>query len=499
MKRKPGLILTDRLFQRRHGLGSRRHVEGGTCSERVLFLHGRREGRGSGLCVCLNCEDEKKGIERALPIIAEAIAAGRLRRWVADSCQVGEVETLRTEGSRVDWAKVAAEVGRLAALAPANREVETVAAARRFGQPPWLLDLFVKFVEDQRRRWNRAARFMVWVLGPGGKHVLASHVDLNDGRPLVRRLNTDDTEVEGPRRLRLLLWHAIAQKQLQGGVKHEAWRLYGGPIPEATKRLLKELAELPWKKYELRRTATANRLGYCETTIDWLANQEKARRQDPVRQARGGAAARFKGRKTGKKQTPKSRSWQFCQVGAMLHVHSKGYPIYGRVVIDRFTLEWLLPVRNRAAGEAHVKPAVDARKTVKNAAREWRKCSIGSSEAKGAAKALLREQHRFRDALAAVGAKRSRNWTKAGPQFDELPFVEASRRDPQGLRRWLVDELLKHRDPPAGRSVTSLLAEARKRFYVGKHAARMAFQFAQGKTGNSNWTTKGGRPRKSAS
>src|SRR5262249_39726950 len=188
--------------------------------------------------------------------------------------------------------KVAAEVGRLAAVAPANREVETVAAARRFGQPPWLLDLFVKFVGDQRRRWERAPRFMHWVLGPGGKRVLASHVDLNDGRPLVRRLNTDDTEVEGPQRMRLLLWHAIAEKQLPGGVKHEAWRLYGGPITEATKRLLKKLAELPWGEYELRRTATAKRLGYCETTIDWLTNQERARRQDPVRQARGGAAMR---------------------------------------------------------------------------------------------------------------------------------------------------------------------------------------------------------------
>jgi hypothetical protein len=181
-----------------------------------------------------------------------------------------------------------------------------------------------------------------------------------------------------------------------------------------------------------------------------------------------------------------------------LQVHSKGHPIYGRVIIDRLMLDWPLPVQNRTAGEAHVKPAVDARKSVKKAADDWRKCSIGSSEAKDASKALLRAQHRFRDALAAVGAKRSKNWAKVVPQFDELPFDETSRRDPGGARRWVVEELLKYRDPPEGRSVTSLLAEVRAKFHLGKHAARSAFQFAQGKTGNRNWTTKGGRPRKSA-
>ena len=32
----------------------------------MLVLLGRREERGSGLRVCLNREDEKKGLERAL-------------------------------------------------------------------------------------------------------------------------------------------------------------------------------------------------------------------------------------------------------------------------------------------------------------------------------------------------------------------------------------------------------------------------------------------------
>jgi hypothetical protein len=496
MVRKPGLVLSDRLFQRRLGLGSRRHVEGGAWSERVLFLDGRRERRGGGLCVCLNCEDEEKGIERALPIIAEAIAAGRLSAWVEDRCQAGKVETLRTEQSRVDWVKLAAEVRRLGLLAPADYEVELVATAERLRQPSWLLDLFVKFYRDERRRWERAPPFMRWV--GARKRVLESKVDLNGRSPLTRRLNTDDRDVAA-QRLSLLLWHAIGKNQLPGGVKHEAWCLYGGPISEATKRLLKDLAELPWGEYVLRRTATAKRLGYCETTIDWLTDQEKARRQDPVRQARGGAAARTHARKTGKKQTPKSRSWQFSRVGAMLHVHSKGHPIYGRVTIDRLTLDWPLPVQNRAAGEAHLKPAIAARKSVKKAADDWRNCSVGSSEAEGAAKALLREQHRFRDALAAVGAKRSKNWANAAPQFDELPFDEASRPDLEGCTRWFVELLRKNPErPPSGRPVEMLLKEANTLFRVGGRGARRAYEFAQERTGNRNWSTTR-RPRKSAS
>jgi hypothetical protein len=78
--------------------------------------------------------------------------------------------------------------------------------------------------------------------------------------------------VEGPQRIRLLLWHAIAEGLLPRGVKHPAWVLYGGPIPQATKRLLRRLVALPWGEYELRRTAAVQRLGYHASTIDWLTN-----------------------------------------------------------------------------------------------------------------------------------------------------------------------------------------------------------------------------------
>ena len=276
---KPGRVLSDKQFQRRLALGPRCHIEGGNRSERVLFLFGRRCGPGEGLSICLNTEDKKKGIERSLPRIEQAVDAGRLAAWVTD--KAGKVERLRTERPRVDWPKVAAEVSRLAALVPADCEVETGAAARRLGQRRGMLNLFVKFVRDQQCRWDRAPRFMKWVRGAGGQWILNSDVVLRGESPLDRRLNTDDGEVEAPRRLRLLLWHAIAKGLLPGGFKHAAWLLYGGKIPEETKGLLRRLSALPWRQYELQRELMAERLGYCASTLDWLTNHEEDRRHDP--------------------------------------------------------------------------------------------------------------------------------------------------------------------------------------------------------------------------
>jgi hypothetical protein len=154
--RRPGLALSERLFQRRRALGPRRHVEGGNRSERVLYLQGRREARGIGLWACLYSEDEDRGLERALPIIAEAIAAGRLPAWVKSRSESGKVETLPTEQPQVDWVQVAAEVRRLALMAATDSGFATVAAARLLRCSPWLLDLFVKFTREQYARWDRA-------------------------------------------------------------------------------------------------------------------------------------------------------------------------------------------------------------------------------------------------------------------------------------------------------------------------------------------------------
>ena len=105
----------------------------------------------------------------------------------------------------------------------------------------------------QAAKGRKTPRFMQWARGPGGKPVLQCAVYRSDGstaRPkgswdhrLSPSLNTSDPEVAA-QRMRLILWHAIAEGQLPSGVKHRAWGLYGGPIPQSTKRLLKWLAGL---------------------------------------------------------------------------------------------------------------------------------------------------------------------------------------------------------------------------------------------------------------
>jgi hypothetical protein len=490
MVRRPGLVLSDKLYQRRLALGWRGHVEGGTWSEHVLFLHGRREGRGGGLRVCLNCEDEEKGLERALPIIAEAITAGRLAAWVDDRCEADKVRTLRTTTPQGNWAKVAAEVRRLAVLAVTDCQIEIATAARRLHQPPWLLDLFVKFARDQRRRWERAPRFMKWVSAPGGKRVLESNVNLSGGSRLTRRLNTDDRKVAGPRRLRLLLWHAIAKGQLPGGVEHDAWRLHGGKIPEEIKRLQRWLRALPWRQYELHREPGAERLGYHASTVDWLTDHEETRRQNPVRRARVDATLRSRHRHTN--PTPISRSWQFSRVGGILHKNKQSF--YGRLTIGHFVLEWTLGLTDRAEAEACVKSAIDARKRVRDAARNWRECQVGSREATIALTALLNEQRRFRYALLALGAKRSKSWAEAVKVLKEPPSDYAPRAD--RCIRWFVELLLKNPERPP-RPVETLLKEADTLFGAGGRGARRCYETAQEKTGNRNWS-RTRRPPKSA-
>ena len=343
---------------------------------------------------------------------------------------------------------------------------------------------------------NPAPRFMQWARGPGGKPVLQCAVYLSDGSRLSSSLNTDDTEVRGPKRMRLLLSHTIGEGRLPRGIEHPAWGLYGGQIPQASKRLLGRLAALPREKYELQRAAAAQRLGYHASTIDWLTNQDKARQADPVTRARTRTLARSRARKVGK-WTPISRSWHFRAVARMLAVHSDGHPIYAQLTMGGFTLRWRLAVQNRADGEALLKPAVDARARVRDAARAWRECLVGSPEAKTALAALLGEQRRYRDALLAVGAKRASGWAEVVKALNESPFDDSNRAE--GCTRWFVELLLKNPErPPPGRTVEMLLKEAVEMFRVGGRGARRCYDFAQEKTGNRNWSTTR-RPRKSAS
>jgi hypothetical protein len=248
---------------------------------------------------------------------------------------------------------------------------------------------------------------------------------------LTYSLNTSDPEVAA-QRIRLILWKAIADERLLGGDKHPAWCLYGGPIPASTKRLLKRLAGLPPAEYELQRRAAAKHLGYHPSTIDWLTNQHKARQADPQRQALARTHARYLARQDQDgKQTPISRSWHFSAVGGMLAVHADGHPIYAQFTIYGFTLRWRLLVQNRAEAEALVKPAVEARAGVREAARAWRECLVDSREAATALVACSDAQRLYLQALREAGAERADGWAELARLVLEPPWDAGAQSKPR--------------------------------------------------------------------
>ena len=413
----------------------------------------------------LNTSDDAKAIERAKPFVAKAVDDGRIRLNSLAALTYTPPRSAKPVCCRMQLSgnystKIALLDGRLAVIGLKTGNDELAKDRMRVVVADWLArglilptgkaarvygpgGLDAGFRSETARleaeRWlagqcRAAPQFMHWARGPRGKRVLQSAVYLNNGSRLTKTncfgLQTDDTEVEGPQRMRLLLWHAIAEEQLPRGVKHPAWGLYGGPIPQATKRLLRRLAALPWGEYELPRKATAQSLGYHTSTIDWLTNQDKARQVHPVRQRLARTHARSRARKDGKR-TPISRSWQFGPIGRILAVHSDGYHIYAQLTIAGFTLRWRLAVQNRAEAEALVKPAVDARARVREAARGWRECLVGSREAATALEACSNAQRQYLEALRGAGAERAEGWAEFARLVLEPPWDAGAQSKPR--------------------------------------------------------------------
>ena len=151
-------------------------------------------------------------------------------------------------------------------------------------------------VMRQAVKGRRTLPFTQWARGAGGKPVLQCAVYLNGGRRLTLSLNTADM-VEGRQRMRLILWHAIAEKQLPKGENHRAWRYYGGAIPQSIKGLLRRLAPLPWPTYAPHREPAAAKLGLLPKTIDWLTKQQQNRPPHPKEAHFRRSNARRKGKR----------------------------------------------------------------------------------------------------------------------------------------------------------------------------------------------------------
>jgi hypothetical protein len=275
----------------------------------------------------------------------------------------------------------------------------------------------------QAAKGRKTLPFTQWARGPGGKPVLQCAVYLNGGRRLTLSLNTADTEVEGPQRMRLILWHAIAEGQLPKGKNHPAWRYYGGAIPQSIKGLLRRLASLPWAKYAPLREAAVARLGLLPTATDWLTKQQQNRPPHPKEAHFQRSNARRKG-----KRIPMADSWQCGPVGTMLAVHPTA--IYAQLTIDGHQFRWRLAANNREEGKAIVQPAISARSDVKAAMDHWRRYEVGTEEGQRALRALGDAQRRYLEALRAAGAERAENWLQLLKSVHQLPLDESVIRRP---------------------------------------------------------------------
>jgi hypothetical protein len=335
--------------------------------------------------------------------------------------------------------------------------------------PLGLLDRLTNKHEIFLGRRHVAPPFMSWYPGPQGRRVLQSSVQLIDGW-LGQSLNSDDPERAG-HILRLLLSHAIKKGKLKKGFEHEAWIAYGGPIASATESLLQRLTKLVWGEYELDRKPSASRLGLPVNVLDFLTDHEKP----PTMIA---AWRRHRGRRMQGKHTPISRSWQFRRTGRMIQFHRQCF--YGRVMIGNRTFSWRLKVSNRAAAELLVKPAIEARRRVREAAVHWREAPT-----EAAMKAVLVVQLRYCRALERTGAKGCEYWGDLVELFKLGPSDEATGID--RARMWFAALLRKHRQYPP-RPVEELIEEATKKFTVSYPKARQAYRDAQKRTGNYEWS-----------
>jgi hypothetical protein len=115
----------------------------------------------------------------------------------------------------------------------------------------------------------------------------------------------------------------------------------------------------------------------------------------------------------------------------MLAVHPGGHPICAQVTLAGLTVRWRLAAQNRGEAAAHVKPAVEARGRVREAARDWRECLSGAPEEKAAARELGAAQRQYLQVLREVGADQAGDWEELAKVVLEPPWDADEQRKPR--------------------------------------------------------------------
>src|SRR5262249_7088902 len=490
--------LSDELYAQQPPRGPRGLVEGGTSCSNVLHLN--VETTRARITRSLNTSADAKAIERARPIIAKAVDDGRIRPNSLAALTYAPPRSAKPACCKVQRsgnysAKIALLDGSLRTMSLGTGNDELAKDRMRVVVSDWLArglilptckaatvygpgGLDAGFRSETSRldaeRWfadkRPAPRFMQWARRPGGKRVLQCAVYLSDGSRLSSGLKTDDTEVEGPQRMRLILSHAIAVGQLPRGVKHPAWGLYGGPIPQSTKRLLTRLAGLPWAEYELQRKEAAASLGLHVKAVDWLAKQDKARPESST--AINSRRARLR---KGGHRFPKRDSWHFGPVGSMLAIHPDG-PIYVQLTITGSIFRWRLNARDREEAAVIMEPVRSARAQVRKVAEEWGAWELGTPASVASEARVVTACGLFATALSAVGAPDEciRLAMKPPTQVGTsslLPAAASRKPMKQADEKRCVDELTKLIKAKARMTIPEVIRWAKEKFGVPRRRA----------------------------
>jgi hypothetical protein len=350
----------------------------------------------------------------------------------------------------------------------------------------------------QQIRDRKARPFTQWARGPGGKPILQCAVYLHDGSRLCQSLNTSDTKMEGPQRMRLILWHAIAEGQLPWGIRHPAWGLYGGPIAQSTKRLLTRLTGLPWAEYEPHRKEVAERLGYHVTTIDWLTKHDKTRPESATAIRSRRAYLRKSGHRF-----PKRDSWHFGPLGSMLAIHRDG-SIYAQLTITGAIFRWRLKARDREEASAIMEPVRSARAQVRKAAEEWGACELGTPASVAAEAQVVTACGLLATALSAAGAADECIRLAMKPPAEVgtsslLPVAASRKAMKQVDEKKCVDELTKLIKAGARMTIPEVTRWAKQNFGVTRRRAvddkNCCLDQARKQAKNFEWPPRGRPPR----
>jgi hypothetical protein len=298
--------------------------------------------------------------------------------------------------------------------------------------------------------------------------------------------------------MRLILWHAIAEGQLPWGIRHPAWGLYGGPIAQSTKRLLKRLSELPWAEYEPHRKEVAERLGYRVTTIDWLTKHDKARPES----ATAIRSRRARLRKSGHR-FPKRDSWHFGPLGSMLAIHRDG-PIYAQLTIRGSIFRWRLKPRDRQEASTIMEPVRSARAQVRKAAEEWGVCELGTPASVAAEAQVVTACGLLATALSAAGAPDECIRLAMKPPAEVgtsslLPVAASRKAMKQVDEKMCVDDLTKLIKAGARMEIAQVTRWAKQNFGVTRRRAvedkNCCLNQARKQAKNFEWPPRGRPPR----